>query len=88
MGAIALVISIGFATIYIKGWRKTGLEVGGGRIWWNALRPIHAGIWFVFAVMALAQNHNAWIVLASDALLGLSAFAYAHLFGLKSQDGT
>ena len=74
MGIVALGVAIGFALIYIKGWRKTGGEVRGSKIWWNALRPVHASLWFAFAIMAFAQNKHAWVPLLLDALLGLVAF--------------
>lgn len=74
MGLFALVPAIGFAVIYAKGWRKTGAEVFGDRIWWNDLRPVHAALWASFALLALARIGMAWIILALDTLLGLSAF--------------
>lgn len=79
MGLMAIVISTGFALIYINGWRKTGLEVGGGKIWWNALRPVHAGLWFIFAIMAFTKDRNSWMVLFADALLGLTVFLIKHI---------
>lgn len=80
MGIVALLVSMGFGLIYINGWRKTGLEVGGGKIWWNDLRPIHAGLYFAFAILAFAKNRNAWMLLFVDAILGLVAFSAHHLF--------
>lgn len=78
MGVVGLGISFGFALIYINGWRKTGPEVRGDKIWWNSLRPVHASLWFAFAIMALAKDRNAWIFLLADALLGLVAFIFHH----------
>ena len=80
MGIPALAIAISFATIYIMGWRQTGPEVRGDRIWWNALRPVHAALWFTFAILALAKRRDAWIVLLVDTLLGLGSFVMYHLF--------
>jgi len=79
MGVPALVIAASFATIYIIGWRKTGPEVRGDRIWWNSLRPVHAALWFTFAVLAFAGHRDAWIVLLVDTLIGLGAFSVYHL---------
>lgn len=79
MGLPAMVIAAGFAVIYINGWRKTGPEVRGGVIWWNALRPVHAALWFTFGVMALARQRDAWVVLLVDTLIGLAAFSAYHL---------
>ena len=78
MGAAALVVAAGFAAIHVMGWRRTGAEVGGGRIWWDALRPVHAALWALFAVMALASAPQAWSVLLADTLLGLTAFVLHH----------
>lgn len=78
MGAAALVVAAGFATIHVMGWRRTGLEVGGERIWWDALRPVHAALWALFAVLALASAPRAWTVLLVDTLLGLAAYIARH----------
>jgi len=80
MGVFALLLAIGFGTIYVMGWRKTGAEVLGDRIWWNDLRPVHAALWFTFAILAFARNRRAWIVLLADTLIGLFAFTYHHVF--------
>lgn len=79
MGAAALAIATGFFLIYVNGWRKTGLETGGKRIWWNDLRPIHAFLWFAFAALALMKQRKAWVVLLIDTLIGLVAFTLHHL---------
>lgn len=78
MGFPALVIAVGFTSIYVMGWRKTGPEVRGERIWWNSLRPVHAALWFTFAFLALSQKRDAWIALFVDTLIGLVAFTYFH----------
>ena len=78
MGFLALVPAIGFITIYVMKWRQTGVEVGGGKIWWNALRPFHALMWLLFAISAIARNPNAWIILFLDVLVGLTAFVLHH----------
>lgn len=71
MGYLALIPAIGFLVIYLGGYRKTGIEVSGGKIWWNHLRPIHGLLYFVFAFMAINKNNNAWKVLLLDVLIGL-----------------
>ena len=75
LGYLALIPAIGFIYIFLTGSRPTGLEVGGGRIWWNNLRPVHAGMYLLFAYLAITGNTMyAWRVLAVDVLLGLGAF--------------
>lgn len=78
LGLVAIVISIGFFSIYITGSRKTGLETGGEPIWWNNLRPVHGLLYLLFAILALQKNEKAWVVLLVDVILGLMAFLTFH----------
>lgn len=78
MSVFAGVIATGFASIYLLGLRQTGPEVFGDKIWWNALRPVHATLWGVFAFMAFHQNTDAWKVLLLDTLFGLVSFLVYH----------
>jgi len=78
MGIGALVIGIGFIYIYITGSRKTGVEVGGGRIWWNSLRPIHGALYLIVAYYAINKQRVAWKFLAIDVVIGLIAFLTYH----------
>lgn len=79
LGIAALVISIGFMTIWAFGLRKTGVEVGGQPIWWNHLRPVHSLLWALFAVFALNGDRRAWMILLIDTLLGLSVWSLKRL---------
>jgi hypothetical protein len=75
MGVIAIGIASGFLIIFFGGYRKTGREVFGDRIWWNSLRPIHAFLYLVFAWMALiGPKQYAWVPLVVDATIGLGSF--------------
>lgn len=78
LGYIALLPAFGFLYIYLTGSRKTGAEVGGEKIWWNSLRPLHSFMYFLFAYYAIIQNRDAWRVLALDVVIGLMAFLYHH----------
>ena len=61
------------------GWRKTGVEVGGESIWWNDLRPVHAFMYGLFALLALnGVKEHAWKVLLLDTIIGLLAFTQHH----------
>ena len=73
MIAILTVIGIGFWTIYLKGWRKTGVETGGKPIWWNNLRPIHGSLYLLCALLVISGVKNAWIILLADVLFGFVA---------------
>lgn len=79
MGVVAFAIASGFALIYINGWRKTGAETGGQPIWWDFLRPVHAALWFTFAIMAVMKDRRAWIILLADTIIGLVAFTIHHI---------
>lgn len=74
LGIAALVISVGFMTIWMFGLRKTGIETGGKPIWWNNLRPVHSILWALFAFFALKGDTRAWMILLADTLLGLTAW--------------
>ena len=81
LGYLALIPAIGFIYIFLTGSRPTGLEVGDGRIWWNNLRPIHAGMYLLFAYLAITgSTMYAWRVLVVDVLLGLGAFLVHYYF--------
>ncbi len=78
LGALALLPACGFSYIYLTGSRTTGAEVFGERIWWNNIRPVHAGFYFTFALLALHRDPRAWVVLLLDAMFGLAAFVHHH----------
>ncbi len=74
MAVPALAIAIGFTIIFIGGYRKTGIETGGRKIWWNSLRPVHATFYALFAYFAWKGNREvAWKLLAADVLIGVTA---------------
>ena len=78
LGYLALLPAMGFFYIYLTGSRKTGMEVFGGKIWWNNLRPIHGFLYFLFAYNAINGNPQAWIFLLIDVTFGLLSFLNHH----------
>ena len=78
MGYLAILPAIGFLYIYLTDSRKTGMEVFGGKIWWNNLRPIHGLLYGLFAYNAIIGNSNAYMYLLVDVLLGLVSFITYH----------
>ena len=78
LGYIALVPALGFIYIYLTGSRKTGVEVFNAKIWWNNLRPIHGLLYGLFAYNAINKNHNSWIYLLVDLIIGLFSFTLHH----------
>jgi hypothetical protein len=78
LGVLYLFIALGMALIYLFNLRPTGLEAGG-RIWWNNIRPLHAGIYLGFALMALKGDTRAWLFLLADVIVGATASAVRYL---------
>ena len=75
MGYMAFLPVVGWILIYTYGLRKTGIETGGKKIWWNSLRPIHAALWTLFAYLAIIGSTDwAWSVLLADAAFGMGAY--------------
>ena len=76
LGIALAAIAVGFMTIYVMGWRKTGVETQGRPIWWNHLRPVHA-VFYGAAATALLMGENAASasLLLADTALGAAAFA-------------
>ena len=71
------VIALGFITIYVFGWRKTGLETMGAPIWWNDLRPLHGALYGIAAYqMSHGMNESAGKVIVLDTIIGLIAFLF------------
>jgi hypothetical protein len=78
MGYAATLIAVGFIVLYLTGWRQTGPEVFGDKIWWNDLRPIHAVLYLLFAYNAIKGNDCAWMFLLADVVVGLGSFVAYH----------
>lgn len=78
LGLLAILPAIGFTYIYLTDSRKTGLEVIGGKIWWNKLRPIHALLYALFAYYAINKSNIAWVFLLIDVAFGLLSFLIYH----------
>lgn len=78
LGYLALLPAIGFLYIFITNARETGLEVFGGKIWWNSLRPLHAVFYGLFAYNAINKNRGAWVYLLIDVVVGLISFLAHH----------
>lgn len=78
LGLLALLPAIGFLTIYFGGYRKTGGEVFGNKIWWNELRPVHASLYLMFAYLAFNKSDIAYVPLLIDVIIGLTVFLIYH----------
>ena len=79
MGIILAILIIVWMYIYLTKSRLVGFETLGAPIWWDHLRPIHAALYFIFVIMALRGEKNAYIPLIVDPILGILAFLYKHL---------
>lgn len=81
LGYLAILPAIGFIYIYLTGSRQTGIEVGGCKIWWNNIRPLHAFMYLTFAYLAITgSTQYAWRILAADVIIGISAFLIHHFY--------
>jgi len=78
LGLLALLPATGFLYIYLGCIRKTGGETFVQKIWWDKLRPIHAFMFYLFAYLAITKNKKAYLVLFTDAMLGLVSFLIYH----------
>lgn len=75
------IIALGFLTIYVFGWRKTGVETMGAPIWWNDWRPLHGALYGIAAYqMWNGMNESAGKVILLDTIIGLIAFLL-HYYG-------
>jgi len=79
LGIPFLIFGIVFMYLFLTNSRTTGAETMGDVIWWNDIRPLHAGLHILFAVLAFRKNTNAWKVLIIDAFVGLIAFFAYHI---------
>ncbi len=77
LGLGYLVLAVAMMAIYFFDLRPVGTEAGG-RIWWNAIRPLHAILYFLFSYLALTGSSEAWKVLVADVVLGLTAWVFHH----------
>jgi hypothetical protein len=76
VGALALIPAIGFTLIYLADWRRGPVtETGSGcTVWWNALRPVHAAMYWTTALYAIKRETTmAYLPLVIDVLVGLVA---------------
>lgn len=76
VAALALMVGCGFLYLYVSGARPTGAF--GGRAWWNALRPVHGGMYLYFAYLVVRRDPNAYLPLLLDVTIGLVAFVCYH----------
>tara|TARA_Y100000022_G_C13012447_1_gene267363 strand:+ start:41 stop:421 length:381 start_codon:yes stop_codon:yes gene_type:complete len=72
-GIIGLLISGGLLYNYIINKRIGGLS---GRVWWQKYRPLHAGLYAAFGLMALMGDKGAYIPLLIDTIIGIVVFVY------------
>lgn len=77
LGVIALFPAFGFSYLFLSGARQ-GKGAFGESIWWESLRPIHAVLYFLFALFAITGKREAWVFLLLDIVIGATGFFYVH----------
>ena len=76
MGYLSTLSAIGFLYFYLTNSRTKGTL--GQIAWWHNLRPIHSGLYFLFAYYAIKNNRNSWKILLLDVIIGLISFLIYH----------
>jgi hypothetical protein len=77
LGLIALIPATGFLVLYLGCFeRKSGAF--GQKIWWNDLRPIHALLYIVFAILSFRKSDYAYVPLLIDVIIGTIAYFVYH----------
>ena len=72
IGLLALMISVGFFSIYVFGLRKgPGMETMGCPIWWNDYRPVHGTLYLLAGIYALNKHRCAYVPLLIDVLFSI-----------------
>lgn len=75
ISVIMAAIAIGFAVIFVGGFRKVGIETGGKAIWWNYLRPFHSITYALASYFAWIGNRKyAMYILLVDIVVGLISY--------------
>ena len=76
---ILLFIGLGFVRVYALDLRKTGVEVFGGEIWWNNLRPLHALNYLLATYMLHNKIKRSEYVILFDTIIGFLKFFIYHI---------
>ena len=78
MCLFAGVAALGWLDLYRRGARMDAVEAGPSGTWWNGLRPVHAGLYLAFVVMAMAERARAyaWAPLAADVVVAITAWVW------------
>lgn len=78
MASFAVIISLSFMYQFLFNPKKKGAF--GGEPWWNNLRPVHALLYMLFAILIfIGKGDTAWTVLLLDISIGTVAF-FKHYF--------
>lgn len=72
---LLMLIAIGLGLVYTLRLRETAAETFGDKaVWWDALRPVHSGLYAIAAMYAArGDTRNAYIPLVIDVLIGFMA---------------
>ena len=75
---VYLIIGINMMFMFVFNLRQNATE-GGGDTWWNNIRPLHSGLYIMFAIFVFVKKDYSYMFLLGDVILGLSAFLYNKL---------
>lgn len=79
LSCIFIAIGLGFLIIYIFDLRKTGIETGGRKIWWNEIRQVHGILYLVAGILLFNREYESVkIILAIDIIIGIIIWKNYH----------
>lgn len=81
LGYVALIPAMALLVLWLTDGRAE-TAAAGGTTWWMHWRVVHAAFYFSFARMAIAQEKQAWMPLAADAVLALGLWGTHRVGGV------
>lgn len=75
VSALAFMVGLGFLMVWRKRMVAFESTASGNRVWWDALRPLHAALWLSYSVYSARGSEKAWSILAVDLAVGTLAWS-------------
>lgn len=75
---IYLIIGINMMIMFQFNLRQDAPE-GGGKTWWNNIRPLHSLLYIMFAIFVFINKDYSYMFLLGDVILGLLVFILHHI---------
>ena len=75
---LSIIVASALLSHFLFDTRQVAIEAGG-LVWWNAIRPIHASIFILFAAYSTRGYTFAWMFLIMDLIVGIIAWCYNYM---------